>query len=82
MDTNTDYNKKIKCNYDKCNKSLGLTDSLLPCLCKFVFCTKHRPSTEHKCTFDYKQHWQDIRDEESKKKRTGKFHERGNGCPA
>jgi len=43
--------KKIKC--PTCKKKLTLVEQLLPCRCKKVFCTKHRLSSSHDCTFNY-----------------------------
>jgi len=46
--------KHNKCDYTECAKKLKLVD--LPCRCEKRFCSKHRYSQEHDCSFDYKQH--------------------------
>lgn len=44
-----------RCYFDECNKKLTLVETLGKCKCGNVYCTKHRHSTNHKCTYDYKQ---------------------------
>jgi hypothetical protein len=41
-----------RCEMDGCKKRLELT--AFPCRCKKTFCTAHRTSCDHACTFDYK----------------------------
>ncbi|XP_067127507.1 AN1-type zinc finger protein 6-like isoform X2 [Centruroides vittatus] len=43
--------KKNRCNV--CRKKVGLTG--FQCRCGGLFCSLHRYSNEHNCTFDYKQ---------------------------
>lgn len=43
--------KKNRCHI--CKKKVGLTG--FPCRCNGLFCSVHRYSNEHNCTFDYKQ---------------------------
>lgn len=43
--------KKNRCNI--CRKKVGLTG--FQCRCGGLFCSLHRYSNEHNCTFDYKQ---------------------------
>ncbi|GIY28679.1 AN1-type zinc finger protein 6 [Caerostris extrusa] len=43
--------KKNRCHI--CKKKVGLTG--FPCRCSGLFCSVHRYSNEHNCTFDYKQ---------------------------
>lgn len=43
--------KKNRCHI--CRKRVGLTG--FPCRCGGLFCSLHRYSNEHNCTFDYKQ---------------------------
>jgi len=43
--------KSNKCK--SCNKKLLLTD--FKCRCGFFFCSKHRHSEHHQCSFDYKE---------------------------
>ncbi|XP_055948014.1 AN1-type zinc finger protein 6-like [Argiope bruennichi] len=43
--------KKNRCHV--CKKKVGLTG--FPCRCSGLFCSVHRYSNEHNCTFDYKQ---------------------------
>lgn len=43
--------KKNRCHI--CKKKVGLTG--FPCRCEGLFCSVHRYSNEHNCTFDYKQ---------------------------
>jgi len=35
-----------------CNKKIGLTG--FTCRCGYIFCSEHRYSDKHECTFDYK----------------------------
>lgn len=41
-----------RCELDGCKKRLDLT--AFPCRCKKTFCSKHRSSYDHTCTYDYK----------------------------
>jgi hypothetical protein len=45
--------KKKKC--DSCSKKLSLTSGF-NCRCGLTFCSTHRYSDRHACTFDYKEH--------------------------
>lgn len=44
-----------RCQLKECNKKLSLTETLGKCKCGNVYCTNHRHSTHHKCTYDYKK---------------------------
>lgn len=44
--------KKNKCQM--CKKKVGLTG--FTCRCGGLFCSVHRYSNEHRCTFDYREH--------------------------
>ncbi|XP_045592550.1 AN1-type zinc finger protein 6 [Procambarus clarkii] len=44
--------KKNKCQM--CKKKVGLTG--FTCRCEGLFCSVHRYSNEHRCTFDYREH--------------------------
>jgi predicted nucleic acid binding AN1-type Zn finger protein len=49
--------KKPKSQFNscaKCNKKLKLTDS--KCKCNNYYCSAHRYSDTHNCSFDYKKH--------------------------
>ena len=41
-----------------CNRKIGLTG--FQCKCKNYFCTEHRYSDRHDCTFDYKQFGKEL----------------------
>lgn len=41
-----------RCQHGECNKKLTLTD--FACKCKQFYCSAHRFSDTHSCTFDYK----------------------------
>jgi hypothetical protein len=41
-----------KCEQNGCTKKLALTD--FACKCKQYYCSSHRFSDSHSCTFDYK----------------------------
>ena len=52
--------KKLKKNAKKsskkcafCNKKLTLVEQQMKCKCENYFCTKHRLSTIHNCTYNY-----------------------------
>jgi len=48
-------NKQPKrCQYDKCNKRLSLTDYICICKCEKYFCISHKSASNHKCTFNYR----------------------------
>ena len=47
----TDVRPK-KCQQNGCIKKLALTD--FACKCKQYYCSSHRFSDSHSCTFDYK----------------------------
>lgn len=57
--SDTELIMKIKdssrCNLANCNKKLGLLDSNIKCKCGDVFCSTHRYSNKHNCSFDYKK---------------------------
>ena len=44
-----------RCNLRGCNKRLTITETLVICKCGNTYCTKHRHTTHHRCTYDYKQ---------------------------
>jgi predicted nucleic acid binding AN1-type Zn finger protein len=41
----------------KCNKRVGLT--IVQCRCGYCFCSKHRYSVAHDCSYDYKHSGRD-----------------------
>lgn len=41
-----------RCQHESCKTKLMLAD--FPCKCKNFYCSQHRYSESHKCTFDYK----------------------------
>jgi AN1-type zinc finger protein 5/6 len=41
-----------------CNRKIGLLG--FQCKCKNYFCSEHRYSDRHDCTFDYKEHGKDL----------------------
>ena len=41
-----------RCQHGECTKKLALTD--FACKCKQFYCSAHRFSDAHSCTFDYK----------------------------
>jgi len=45
---------KNRCNLGECNKKLSLVESTIKCKCGNTYCTLHRYSEQHDCTFDYK----------------------------
>ncbi len=51
---NKNKKKKNRCCFEDCRKKLTLTQQTMKCRCHMCFCSKHFPSEEHKCTFDYK----------------------------
>lgn len=42
-----------KCQKMGCKKKLKLYETITPCKCKLFFCSEHRVSKFHDCTFDY-----------------------------
>lgn len=44
-------NMKKRCNFEGCNKKLGLLPFV--CDCNMKFCALHRLPEAHSCTFDY-----------------------------
>jgi len=44
--------KPKRCQHDGCKVKLMLAD--FPCRCKGFYCSQHRASELHKCSFDYK----------------------------
>jgi len=46
--------KRPRCCFEGCRKKLSLTDQAKKCRCNMMFCSRHFPVEEHKCTFDYK----------------------------
>lgn len=52
--------KKVqRCEHEGCKKKLGLLGFL--CKCEKNFCSNHRASEVHKCTFDFhEQHKKDL----------------------
>jgi len=51
---NKNKKKKNRCCFEGCRKKLTLTQQTMKCRCNMCFCSKHFPSEEHQCTFDYK----------------------------
>jgi hypothetical protein len=45
---------KIICAANECKSKLDLVAQSLVCKCQKSFCAKHRNSTDHACSFDYK----------------------------
>jgi predicted nucleic acid binding AN1-type Zn finger protein len=45
--------KKLRCNHIDCKKSLGIMP--FTCKCKGQFCSKHRMSSDHDCSFNWHQ---------------------------
>lgn len=43
-----------------CSKRLKLSESVIFCKCKKVFCNKHRSSYSHDCLFDYKKNQREF----------------------
>lgn len=41
-----------RCQFSGCKKKLTLTSSI--CKCKNYYCSSHRHSETHNCTFDYR----------------------------
>lgn len=54
-DTSPDKKKKNRCH--TCKKKVGLTGFM--CRCGGLYCSLHRYSDKHQCTFDYKEHAQE-----------------------
>lgn len=54
-DSSPDKKKKNRCHM--CKKKVGLTGFL--CRCGGLYCSLHRYSDKHECTFDYKEHAQE-----------------------
>jgi len=50
--------KPKKCQYEGCPKKLMLSD--FPCKCKGYYCSNHKFSELHKCSFDYKGAGKDL----------------------
>ena len=42
----------------RCNKKLGLLG--IKCKCDLYFCSDHRYSDRHNCSFDYKKHGKEL----------------------
>ena len=54
--THPEVKKNInRCQLDECNKKLSLTETLGKCKCGNIYCTTHKHSSSHKCTYDYKK---------------------------
>lgn len=47
-----------RCEMTDCKKRLDLT--AFPCRCKKTFCSQHRCSSDHSCTYDYRAETKDI----------------------
>ena len=54
--------KSKRCGHAECRRKLMLTD--MPCKCGIIFCTMHRLSEQHECSFNYKK----MRNDESQSK--------------
>lgn len=54
-DTSSEKKKKNRCH--TCKKKVGLTGFM--CRCGGLYCSLHRYSDKHQCTFDYKEHAQE-----------------------
>ena len=60
-DVNKTVQKKIQVNNSRClccNRKIGLLG--FQCKCKNYFCSEHRYSDCHDCTFDYKEHGKEL----------------------
>lgn len=58
--------KKKKCQFEGCKRKLGLLDDIA-CKCGLSFCTHHRFSGDHACTYDYRaEHMERLRRENPK----------------
>jgi len=44
--------KRKRCHFATCTKRLTLTDTA--CVCKCIFCTKHRLPEQHDCSGNYR----------------------------
>jgi hypothetical protein len=45
---------KKRCCDESCKKKLTLTDEIVgKCNCGNTYCSTHKPSSEHKCTYNY-----------------------------
>ena len=55
------------CNKDGCIKKLKLFEQDMHCKCDLTFCTKHRLSFDHNCTFDFKNEFNESKKIESMK---------------
>lgn len=56
-DPGTEISMSSKCTY--CSKKLTMVDtSVGKCKCGGVYCTKHRMSDSHSCSFDYRKEFQ------------------------
>lgn len=55
MDIKTSTKKSNICAFDGCKKKLDIVSCITnKCNCEKTFCSTHRPSSVHSCTFDYK----------------------------
>jgi hypothetical protein len=55
MDAKTEKKNKHKCAFDGCDKKLDLVTRITnKCNCEKTFCSAHKPSSSHGCTFDYR----------------------------
>jgi len=59
--------KSKRCGHPECRRKLMLTD--MPCKCGIIFCSMHRLSEQHDCTFDFKKASKDETDKKSEEMR-------------
>lgn len=45
---------KKRCEVESCKKVLPLASSVLPCKCEKFYCSTHRSSYDHSCSYDYR----------------------------
>lgn len=49
--------EKKRCEFSDCKKKLNLVDKITGlCNCTHIYCTTHKPSYVHACTYDWKAH--------------------------
>ena len=52
--------KKVVCAFSECGRKLTLVEQATICKCEKVFCSHHRHSEDHFCTFDFKTQGKDL----------------------
>lgn len=56
--------KKKRCEFKDCNKKIPFALDF-KCRCEKVFCSIHKDSVSHECSFDYKSHYKEILEKEN-----------------